>query len=219
MDTIMDTVMERNKFPGKFIVFEGLDGSGQTTECNLLAEFLESKGIKILKTKEPTPNSPAGKIIRKILDKEKKSSPSSLQKLFCQDRKWHLEKEIIPALKQGKIVICDRYLFSTLSYGAAEGISYDWLFLLNKDFLLPDILFFLDVKPDICLERIEKRGKGKTIFEKKKKLEKIYKNYQKVLKEFEKSVDIFKINGEKSVKKVFGDIKKIYESKKLSSNH
>jgi len=180
--------MRKNHYSGKFIVFEGLDGSGQTTQAELLAEFLKRRGKKVLKTKEPTFQSEAGKKIKKVLEKKEKVSSLELQKLFTQDRKWHLENIVIPALREGKIVISDRYFFSTFSYGTAEGVSLRYLYKINDDFLLPDLVFFLDVPPKISLERIEKRGKEKSIFEKADKLGKIYTQYKMIFQQIKKIV-------------------------------
>lgn len=198
--------MISNKYPGKFIVFEGLDGSGQSTQVGLLAKFLENRGYKVLATKEPTIDSEAGRKLRNVLDEREKISPREIQELFVEDRKWHLEKVIVPALQQGKTVISDRYFFSTFAYGMADGLSEDWLLKVNENFLLPDLVFFLDAKPEICLQRIEDRGKEKTLFEKKEKLEKVYQNYNHFLKKFASQTKIYLINGEKSIKQVFKDI-------------
>ena len=203
--------MKSNLYPGKFIVFEGLDGSGQSTQVEILGKFLEEKEYEVLKTKEPTKDSKFGKKIRKILDKEERISPKKLQKLFSKDRAWHLKKVIIPALKKGKIVISDRYFFSSFSYGMSEGIDLKELLAFNKKFLLPDLVFFLDVSPEVCIQRIEKRGERKTLFEKKEKLKKVYEGYKKVLKEFENSTEIYFINGERSIEEVSLDIKKIIQ--------
>lgn len=106
--------MEKNSYKGKFIVFEGLDGSGQSTQSGLLRDFLIKKGYKVLLTKEPTLNSKFGKKIKRVLNKKERVSAKKLQELFTQDRKEHLEKTIIPALKKGEIVISDRYFFPLL---------------------------------------------------------------------------------------------------------
>lgn len=205
--------MKKNDYQGKFIVFEGLDGSGQSTQAELLSIFLKEKGYQVLKTKEPTKDSRVGKLITKVLRKKEKISSKKLQELFVKDRQWHLKNVIIAALKQGKIVISDRYFFSTLAYGMAEGLAKDWLIKLNENFLLPDLVLFLDVKPKICLQRIEKRGEKKTLFEQKEKLGKVYQNYKKTLKDFRSKTKIYFIDGQRSIKEVFGNIKKIINEK------
>ena len=199
--------MKKNPYSGKFIVIEGLDGSGQSTQTKFLKDFLEEKGYEVILTKEPTLDSQAGKEIKRVLKKKKKISPKELQELFAKDRREHLKTLIIPALQEGKVVISDRYFFSSFAFGSSSGLDLNWLIKINNEFLLPDITFFLAVSPKICLERIKKRGIEKTLFEEREKLEKVYKNYQKIVKKFP-SVKI--INGEKSIEEVFQQIKMIY---------
>ncbi len=199
--------MRKNPFGGKFIVFEGLDGSGHTTQAKLLEDFFLNKGYKVILTNEPTLESKAGRTIRKVLNKELKIEARALQKLFVQDRKEHLEKVIIPALKEKRVVICDRYFFSTVAYGTADGLDLEWLIEINNQFLLPDITFILKVRPEICVERIEGRGEEKTIFEKKEKLEIVWKVYQTFPGRFP---NIYIIDGEKSINETSEQIKSFF---------
>jgi len=199
--------MQKNINQGKFIVFEGLDGSGQSTQAKLLTEFLLQQGYSILLTKEPTLNSESGRKIKEVLDKKIKIKPDELQKLFTQDRKEHLENLIIPALKQRKIVISDRYFFSAFAYGVADDLDLEWLIKINNEFLLPDLTFFLKVSSEICIQRIEKRGLLKTLFEKKEKLEKVWQVYEILPNRFE---NIYLIDGEKSIEDVFSQIKNVF---------
>ena len=196
--------MQKNPYKGKFIIFEGLDGSGQSTQAGLLRDFLIKKGYKVVLTKEPTFSSKAGKKIRQVLDKKEKISAKELQELFAKDRKEHLEKLIIPALKEGKIVISDRYFFSSFAYGKASGLDLEWLIKINNEFLLPDITFLLKVSPQICLERIKKRNRERTLFEEKEKLEKVWKIYEILPTRFK---NVYMVDGEKSIKEVFEEIK------------
>jgi len=200
--------MLQNPYTGKLIVMEGLDGSGQSTQAGLSRDFLIKKGYQVILTKEPTLNSEAGKKVRQILDKKEKISPQELQALFVQDRKEHLEGVIIPALKEGKIVISDRYFFSSFAYGTASGLDLGWLIEINNDFLLPDITFFLKVSPEICLKRVDVRNKNKerTLFEEKEKLAKVWQVYQNLPNRFD---NISVINGEKSIEEVAEFVKKI----------
>jgi dTMP kinase len=202
--------MIKNRYPGKFIVIEGLDGSGQTSQASFLKNFLLENNYSVISTKEPTQDSEAGKKIKKILEESIKIEPLELQRLFAEDRKWHLENIVIPSLKQRKIVISDRYCFSSFAYGAAEGIDLDKLIGLNKDFLLPDLTFILKVEPKICIRRIEKRGEPKTLFEKEEQLAKVWKIYEKFPKMFD---NVAMIDGEKSIEKVFEKIKEIINLK------
>lgn len=198
--------MEKNTFEGKFIVFEGLDGSGQSTQAGLLREFLMEKDFNVILTKEPTLDSEAGKRIRKILDKEIKVSPKELQELMVEDRKEHLEKVIIPALKEGKIIISDRYFLSTFAFGSADGLDLEWLIEINNQFLYPDTVFLLRVSPSVCIERIKNRGDRVDLFEKEEKLGDVWKTYKILPDRFE---NIFVIDGEKSIEKVFEKVKEI----------
>ncbi len=165
-----------------FIAFEGLDGSGSSTQSRLLAEKLEKNGKPSLLTKEPTSDSPIGKLIREILQHKWSSSPEGLQLLFSADRAEHLKNEIEPALQNGQIVITDRYLFSTLAYGGMN-VDMEWLKALNKNFRLPDITFLFKLSPDECIERIAGRGSDFELFEKTDKLAKIWENYERIAEE------------------------------------
>lgn len=196
--------MKKNIYPGKFIVFEGLDGSGQTTQANLLKNFLEKKGFNVFLTKEPTKDSEFGKIIDKVLHHKEKISSLELQKLFIKDREWHLKNVIEPTLKEGKIVISDRYFFSTFAFGGID-VDMEKLIKLNDKFLMPDLTIFLDVRPEICIKRILKRKKEIAFFEKEEKLKRVYKNYLALLKKF----PIARIDGEKDINLVSNKVKEI----------
>lgn len=166
---------------GQFIVVEGLDGSGKTTQAHLISEELQKQGTAVVLTKEPTATSSVAQKIADALAKKIKKEPKELQQLFTQDRKEHVEKTILPNLREGKTVISDRYAFSTFAYG---GLSTDieWLKEINNDFPLPDLTLFIDVEPKECLQRIGGRGKDIELFEEEKKLEQIRTNYLEVLK-------------------------------------
>lgn len=196
--------MLKNQYPGKFIVLEGLDGSGQSTQVSLLGDFFIKNGKDVVLTKEPTQTSEAGKKIKKILEEKIEIDPLEFQKLYAQDRKEHLENIIIPALKQGKIVISDRYFFSTFAYGTAHGADLEELIKMNDNFLYPDLTFFLKVMPKVCIERIEKRADPKTLFEKEEKLVKVAEIYEKLASRFE---NIKVIDGEESIGQVFDQVK------------
>jgi len=196
--------MEENNYFGKFIVVEGLDGSGQSTQVKLLNSFLTQKGYQAISTKEPTQESEAGKKIKEVLGKSLEIDAMELQELFAQDRKEHLEREIIPNLKQNKIVISDRYYFSTFAYGTAHGADLNELIKMNENFLLPDLTFFLETKPETCINRIEKRGDPKTLFEKREQLAKVWDVYKTLPEYFE---NVYIIDGEQSIKNVFNQIK------------
>jgi dTMP kinase len=201
--------MEKNIYPGKFIVLEGLDGAGTTSQIELLAKHLKEAKNKVHITKEPTQYLIGG-LIKSWLANDWKSTPECLQLLFTADRAYHLDKEMIPLLKKGVTVISDRYFFSTLAYGLLEIEDKKWLFGINDKFILPDLVIFIDSSPEVCIQRIENERFGVELFEKVEKLKKVRKSYLEILKEF-KNIHI--VNGDKSIKNVFGDIKEIIKNK------
>jgi dTMP kinase len=201
--------MKKNPHPGKFIVFEGLDGSGQSTQAKLLSDFLNKNNFQTILTKEPTKDSKVAGKIKEILGKKIKIKPEKLQELFVEDRREHLEKTIIPALKSGKIVVCDRYFFSTFAYGKSEELDLEWLIKMNDEFLLPDITFILKVSPRVCVQRIEERGEGKQFFEIEDKLEKVWQTFEILPNLFE---NVYLIDGEKSIDEVFSEVKELISS-------
>jgi dTMP kinase len=192
-----------------FIAFEGLDGSGSSTQSRILAERLERNGHPVLSTKEPTADTPIGKMIREILQHKWEASPEALQLLFSADRAEHLRTKIQPAIKNGQIVITDRYLFSTLAYGAMD-LSMSWLKSLNKYFPTPDIVFLFKLEPKECIRRIAGRGSDYELFEKTEKLEKIWKNYEKIAEEHE---NFHIIDATKTIEEVGEEIWRIVSGK------
>lgn len=200
--------MKKNPYKGKFIAFEGLDGSGQTTQANLLKDYLEKKGLEIILTKEPTVDSKAGKMIEKVLNKKITVSFTELQGLFAEDRNWHQKNIIEPTLKTGKIVISDRAQFSSFAFGAASGVDLDYLIRINEKFIEPDLTILLKVSPKVCIERIQKRGTKETLFEKEKQLEKVWNIYEKLARKFK---NIIIVDGEKTIEEIHKKIRQIVE--------
>lgn len=169
----------------RFIAFEGADGAGKTTQAGILKNELERCGAKVYLTKEPTNNSDEGrKIMRILASEDKPDGPMELQKLFVEDRKWHLENGIIPALNRGEIVICDRYFFSTFAYGAIDAKDVSGLEELNRDFILPDMTIILLVDPEKCIHRLAGRANSKDFFERVDKLTKVNEAYKKMRGKF-----------------------------------
>ncbi len=182
---------------GKFIVIEGLDGSGASTQVGMLSEYLSSKGYKVLVTKEPT-NNLIGGLIRGQLTHEWKSNPECLQLLFAADRSHHIEKEIIPALERGFIVISDRYMYSSLAFGSID-CDTEWLKSINSKFLKPDVSIILNVPPEVSVERIGRSRAGFELFEDKAKLEKVRAVFDQLATE---NRGIFMVDGTMPVNKV-----------------
>lgn len=164
---------------GKFIVFEGLDGSGKTTQANNLVKRLNSLGINSIYTKEPTESIPGG-AARSAIYKKTILEMESIALLFLADRVEHVTGDILPALEQGRTIVCDRYYLSNVAYQGLE-MDKDMLLKLNqmmlKDKLSPDITIFLDVSPEICCERISRDRLRTDLYEEVSKLTAIRKNF------------------------------------------
>ncbi len=163
---------------GKLIVFEGIDGSGKTTQATMLHEYLREKGYDVILTREPT-DTIIGGVIRSILKGHIRMSEKVLPFLFAADRINHIEEVIKPALEEGKIVICDRYYLSNLAY-QWDGFPIDWLKELERFVIEPDIVIILDVNPRIAIERMEKERFYFMLYEKIEKLERVRKNFLEI---------------------------------------
>jgi dTMP kinase len=176
---------------GMFIVFEGLDGAGTTTQSNMLKSRFENEGIKTLHTWEPSENK-IGLLIRSFLKKEVSFEEKSAALLFAADRMEHINKVIEPALKDGVNVICDRYVLSSYAYQSVF-ICGDFTEEINKYHLAPDITFLIDLDADVSLNR-----KGEEESEHYEELvfqQKVRKNYLSYALKYEKTHNIKMING------------------------
>jgi dTMP kinase len=137
---------------GCFITIDGIDGAGSSTQTKLLVDKLIELGYNSVGTKEPNPNGPIEPIIRSII-KGPCISPELEALLFAADRIYHVEFFIKPWLKEGKIVVSDRYLESSIAYQTSQGLDEDWILLINKKAIIPDVSIILDVDPEISLKR------------------------------------------------------------------
>ncbi|GLI54256.1 dTMP kinase [Thermodesulfovibrio yellowstonii] len=194
---------------GIFITFEGIEGSGKTTQGKLLAEKLKKEGLKVLYTYEPG-DTEAGKHIRKILlNSEIKINPLCELLLYFADRVQHIEEKIKPSIESGFIVICDRFTDSTLVYqGYARGISIDLIKQLNKivlDEFMPDLTVLLDCPANIGLKRNQKINK-KDRFEMENLAfhEKVRQGYLKLVESYKKR--FFVLDATESIDKIAEDI-------------
>lgn len=158
---------------GLFIVIDGIDGCGSTTHCKLLAEYLEHKDFQVELTSEPTSNA-IGRLIRQNILRWKKDIPKVDALLFTADRYLH-NNRIKQCLQDGLIVICDRYLESTIAYQSSQGLPTEWLLELNKFIIQPDLTFILDIEPELALKRKQLDNPEK--FENVKFLKKVRQKY------------------------------------------
>ncbi len=141
-------------------MLEGLDGAGTTTQMHLLSERLAREGRAHCATWEPT-DGPVGRLIRAILHREVPARPETVAMLFAADRNEHLHAPgsgIVARAARGEVVICDRYIFSSLAY-QSQSCDPDLVRSLNDAFPLPELLLFLDTPVDVCQERLSRRGR------------------------------------------------------------
>lgn len=142
-----------------FITLEGPEGSGKTTAVEFAVKKLEEMGYQIVRTREPGGTPIAEQIRNVILDKENTAmDPRTEALLYAASRRQHLVEKVWPALKEGKVVICDRYLDSSLAYqGGARGLGIDEILNINlfaTENTWPDLTLLFDIKPEIGLQRI-----------------------------------------------------------------
>jgi len=156
---------------GRFIAFEGLDGSGKTTQFNAISGKLAAIQIKCKEEKEPSNRNPVGLMLRDIVKTTHgfSLSPLSLAKLFAIDRYEHVKNDIRPYIDMGEHVLIDRYVFSSFAYQGLA-FSFEEIYALNRDaieLLMPDLTVFIDTTPEECLHRINNNRDGKELFDSK----------------------------------------------------
>ena len=159
---------------GLFIVFEGIDGGGKSTQIQMLSEFFESRGHDVERHMEPTQAVIGSLLWNYMKSKSRSFNPETEALLFAADRIEH-GKIIRDALDKGKIVISDRYKHSSLAYQGAAGADVEWMQSLNKHALKPNLVILLDIAPDRSLERVSDRAK--TVFEENEYLKKVRAEY------------------------------------------
>lgn len=200
-----------SQYPGKFIVLEGLDGSGQTTQAGLLKEWYDKAHQLAYYTKEPT-EGPVGSFLRMVLSnrivstkRDKDYEPIdeyTLALSFAADRMDHLNNEIVPKLQDGVIVICDRYYLSSFAYQKL-GADLEWIRLINSKALKPDLTIFLDVPPVECKKRMNKQRWHVELYEQLSKLETVHQNFHAAIAQLRGEGDnIETINGNQTVELV-----------------
>lgn len=200
---------------GKFIVFEGIDGAGKTTQIRLLEAYLTQKGRRVVCTAEPT-DLPTGKKLRQALAGKEKKTAFELAELFTQDRIAHNTQPqtgIRALLESGNDVICDRYFYSTLAYQGPE-TDMDWVCRMNLDcteIRHPDLCVFLDLSPEESMARIEERAGAHEIYETRERLERVRAQFHEVLRSFDPAT-IRIVNAARPIEEVQKEIRGIIDS-------
>ena len=175
---------------GKFITFEGCEGSGKSTQLKMLAAFLDREKIPYIMTREPG-GSPIAEDIRKIIldGKNTEMCDECEAMLYAASRIQHIKEKVLPALEEGKLVICDRYVDSSLAYqGYARGLGLEYVADINKkafELATPDLTVFFDITPEKAFER--KHGADQNDRMEKQGLEfhqRVYDGYRRLLEKY-----------------------------------
>ena len=195
---------------GKFIVIEGLDGSGKTTQIRLLAARLRAMGRAVAETAEPTASATGG-LIRDALSGFTPRTGTEIAALFKADRVAHNVNPvngINVMLAQGRDVICDRYYYSSLAYQGVVS-DPDWVFHINVDcpeIRKPDLCVFLDLDDDACLTRMEQGRAYREIYENENTLIAVRRRYFDAFRRLEGRDDIRIVNADRTAEEVAEDI-------------
>lgn len=204
---------------GLFISFEGPEGAGKTTVLQEIAKRLEAEGIEAVITREPGGIRISEKIREIILDAEHQEMDSKTEALlYAAARRQHLVEKVLPALEQNKIVLCDRFIDSSLAYqGVARGLGIDEVLSINSFAIgshMPDFTLFFDVSPEVGLARIWKdkaREQNRLDLEKEDFHKKVYDGYQQVLRRNADRIQV--IDAEQPQEDVIENVWKFIKSK------
>lgn len=200
---------------GKFIVFEGGEGSGKTTISDMIYNYLQENNINCIKTREPGGIKIAEEIRSVILNKENTSMDARTEALlYAAARRQHLVEKVMVSINNGVHVLCDRFVLSSLAYqGYARGLGIDSVYEINKfaiDNCMPDLTLFFDIKPEVGLERISKnknREINRLDLENLDFHNKVREGYQLLSKR--KEHNVVTINAERSIEEIFEEVKNI----------
>lgn len=192
----------RTKRKGVFICVEGIDGSGKTTQAHILVEALKKEGFEAVYTTEPS-NGVFGEMLRKHILEGSRRVPVVVEAvLFAVDRFDHIESEVKPLLKRGKIVVSDRYVYSSIAYQGASSLSKKWLKEINNRAIKPDLSIFIDVPPEIVIGRINRQ---RSVMETLQTQKRVREAYLKLVEE----EDLLVVDGASAKKEVAERIQKV----------
>ena len=196
-----------------FIVFEGLDGSGKSTHAKRLYDHFKSTDTNCLLTFEPT-SSLLGSLARAATNGEISFEDDTLALLFAADRHEHFVKKISPVLADGGIVICDRYYYSNIVYQGLSKESYSRIMSYNQLVMKrpPDIVFFLDAEPQVCLERLKLTRNDISIYENLYYLDALNERYVTLFNQINDNVVTIKTSSHSTKDEVFEQILQAYNA-------
>jgi len=181
--------MNIRKTQGRLIVFEGTDGTGKSTQLDLLGQYLQERGYPVITTREPTDGEYGQKIRALYADRDQCSRVEELE-LFLADRQQHVNELLNPALEQGKIILCDRYYLSTAAYQGAVGFDPEIILQRNNFAPEPDLALLFQVPVEIGTDRIVK-GRGDTLndFEQQDTLKKVAEIFASINRPYIRKID------------------------------
>ncbi len=195
---------------GRFIVFEGIDGSGKSTQIKLLSKALSECGIPCIATLEPT-FGVAGEVLHKILSGELAADPRVIASLFVSDRLDHLlneENGICRTINEGTTVLCDRYCFSSYAYQSVD-VPTEWVIDCNRlctEILRADCTIFIDVSPETAMQRISSNREHTEIYENTERLTRVRDAYFKMFDRFGSEEKIFIVDGNAAASEIAAKI-------------
>jgi dTMP kinase len=182
---------------GLFVVFEGIDGTGKSTQVHLLAEKLRQLGFAVVATREPTDSLFGQKIRELFVDRAAVTREEELA-LFIADREQHVKEVIAPALAAGCVVISDRYYLSTVAYQGANGLDPEYILHRNENFPVPDMAIILEIDPARGIKRIrDQRQEHPNSFEEETNLQKVATIFSEMPQDY-----IERISGSGSIENV-----------------
>lgn len=199
---------------GRFIVFEGLDGAGTTTQAARLAAFLRDHGRSCVETCEPT-DLLLGRTLRTALrgqwgeTGEGELNPGSVALLFAADRLDHLTRRVNPALEAGDIVISDRYVYSSMAYQGSL-LEPTWVSTINGLARNPHLTLYVRVSVETAMSRLSARGDAREIYEKEAMLRSVYEGYERLVSTGEVA-NLVVVDGEVSIEQVFTQVRDAVE--------
>jgi dTMP kinase len=193
-----------------FIAFEGIDGSGKSSQVALLKNHLEDAGHKVYTTFEPT-DSPIGKLIRDIFNHRMEGDDKTIAGLFVADRLNHIQNQtngILKMLNDGYTVITDRYYFSSYAYHSVH-MSMDWVIKANElsaELLRPDLNIYIDISPEESMKRLKKGRDSMEMYETLDNLSKVHKTYEIAFDKLKVEECIFKVDGNRHQAEIADEI-------------
>jgi dTMP kinase len=214
-----DLELRKNPYSGLYIVLEGTEASGKSTQVKKLAKYFEEQGREVILTREPRKEGIIGDMVHRILLGDLKLNPVAFQYLFSADRMLNHSDVIEPALKEGKVVISDRNFWSAVVYGILDRSEKDFnktsmdqllvaqsILSFYHQFIVPDITFYLKIPLDVSLKRLGGKSEAKEIYEDEDKIRTIIEGYDFVAKNF--TDEITPIDGTQSIEQVTKDMVK-----------